>query len=186
MNKDTKKISNLFLRYLSIIILGLGNLYIIYKILTPLTLHATNFSLKIFTPTLLIENIIQFNQSLIEIAPPCVAGSAFYLLLVLLLSTANIKPEVRLKAVLTAIATLFVLNITRILILASIISTPSFETIHWIFWHIVSTIFVVATYIATIKLYKIKSAPFITDIKYLKSLTKKKPKSKRKHKKSKK
>lgn len=176
MNKDSKKITNLFSRYLAIIILGIANLYIIYKILTPLTIHATNLALKIFTPTTLVENIIQFNQTIIQIAPSCVAGSAFYLLIALFLSTANIKPKTRLKAILTATAALFVLNVTRILILATLTTTPNFETIHWILWHIASTIFVVVTYIATIKLYKIKSIPVVSDIKYLKSLTKPKRK----------
>lgn len=170
MDKDFKKITSLFSRYLIILILGVGDLYLIYKILTPLTLHATNLILKIFTPTTLSGNTIYFNQSIIQIVPACVAGSAFYLLIALILSTANIAPEVRLKALLAALTAFFALNITRILILITLIKTPEFETIHFIFWHIVSTIFVIATYIATIKLYKIKSVPIISDFNYLKSL----------------
>ena len=173
MDSDYRKTTNLFLRYLTILILGTGNFYLIYKALTPLTIHTTNLLLNIFTPTTLTEDIIRFNQATIQIVPSCVAGSAFYLLLILLFSTANIKPTTRLYAILTATATLFILNITRILILASLTTTPNFETIHWIFWHIVSTIFVAATYIATTKLYKIKSIPVYSDIKYLKNLTKK-------------
>lgn len=172
MNKN-KKIISLFLRYLTILILGAGNLYIIYKVLTPPTIYTTNLLLNIFTSTTLQGNFIYFGQTIIEIAPSCVAGAAFYLLLALLLSTADVKPKTRLYAILTAIAIFFALNITRILILASLISTPNFETIHWVFWHIVSTIFVVATYIATVKLYKIKSIPVYSDFKYLISLTKK-------------
>lgn len=182
MNKDTKKIINLFSRYILILALGIGNLYLIYKILTPLTIHTTNLAIRIFTATTLTEDIIQFGQSIIQIAPACVAGSAFYLLIALFLSTANIPPKTRFKAILTAILALFILNILRILILAFLIATPNFEIIHWIFWHLVSTIFVVATYITTIKFYKIKSVPIISDVKYLKSLIK----SKQKHKKKKK
>ena len=180
MNKDSKKILNLFSRYLAVLILGTSNLYLIYKILTPLTIHTANLSIKIFTPTVLVENIIQFNQTIIEIAPSCMAGSAFYLLLALILSTANIQPKTRFKAVLTALTVLFVLNIIRILILASLTATPNFETIHFIFWHIVSTAFVVTIYIATIKYYKIKSVPILSDLKYLKGLTKTKHKKKKK------
>lgn len=168
-----KKIIGLFSRYLVILIFGIGNMYLIYKILTPPTIHATNLLLSVFTQTTLIGNTIYFGQVIIEIAPSCVAGSAFYLLLILLFSTADIKPKTRLYAILTAIAILFVLNVTRILILAPLTTLPNFETIHWVFWHIVSTVFVVTTYIATIKLYKIKSIPVYSDIKYLIGLTKK-------------
>lgn len=168
-----KKIIGLFSRYLTVLFLGAGNLYLLYKLLTPLTIHATNTLLSIVTPTTLQGNIIYFGQTTIQIVPACVAGAAFYLLLVLLFTTADIKPKTRAYAILTATATFFVLNITRILILASMTTFPNFETIHWIFWHIVSTVFVVATYIATIKLYKIKSIPIYSDFKYLISLTKK-------------
>ena len=68
---------------------------------------------------------------------------------------------------------LFVLNIARILLLASLIASPSFETIHWVFWHIVSTVFVVGTYIATTRIYKIKTIPVYSDFKYLTKLVKK-------------
>ncbi len=169
-----QKTIGLFSRYLAVLILGIGNLYLIYKILTPLTIQTTNILLGLFTQTTLRENTIYFGQTIIEIVPSCVAGSAFYLLLVLLFATADVKPKTRLNAILTAISILFILNITRILILASLTTTANFETIHWIFWHIVSTVFVVATYIATIKLYKIKSIPVYSDFKYLLSLTKKK------------
>lgn len=182
MNKSSKKITNLFLRYLTILALGTSNLYLIYKILTPATIHATNTILNLFTITTLTENIIHFNQTTIQIVPSCVAGSAFYLLLALLLSTANIKPKTRLNAILTAVAILFALNVTRILILTSLTNSPNFETLHWIFWHIISTLFVVATYIATIKLYKIKSIPIISDIKYMKSLIRTKHKCEKKKK----
>ncbi len=172
MSKDNKKIFNLFLRYTTILLLSISNLYIFYKILIPLTLHTTNIIIKIFTPTTILKNTIHFNQTTIQIIQPCVAGSAFYLLLILLLSTANIKPLVRTKAIATALIAFFILNISRILLLSTITKLPSFETIHFIFWHIVSTIFVVATYLSTIKFYKIKSIPIYTDLKYLNSLTK--------------
>ena len=171
---NNKKIIGLFSRYLIILLLGTGKLYLIYKVLTPLTIQTTNTLLNVFTQTTLRENIIYFGQIIIEIAPSCVAGSAFYLLLILLFTTADVNIKTRVTAILTAITILFALNITRILILAFLTTSPNFETIHWIFWNIVSTVFVVATYIATIKLYKIKSIPIYSDFKYLKSLTKQK------------
>lgn len=184
MNEQSKKIYGLFARYLAILLIGAGNLYIVYKLLTPLTVHTLNTVLSIFTATALSNNIIYLSQTRIEIVPACVAGAAFYLLFLLLFSTANIKPETRAKAVITAFAIFFALNITRILILIPMINTSYFETIHWIFWHIISTIFVVAVWFSIIKIYKIKSIPIYSDLKYLRNLIKpvKKSKRKKKHK----
>jgi len=183
MDKQSKKILGLFARYFSILLIGSGNLYVIYKILTPLTVHILNSILSIFTDTILSENIIYLGEIVIEIIPACVAGSAFYLLLLLLFSTGDIKPEVRTKAVITSFAALFTLNILRILILIPMASTSYFGIIHWIFWHLISTIFVVSIWIGIVKIYEIKTIPIYSDVKYIKSLIKiKKSKGKKKHK----
>lgn len=174
MDKQNKKITGLIARYFSILILGLGNFYILKKALTPLTIHTTQLALSLFTETNLIGDTIHTTFLKIQIAPACVATSAFYLILILIFSTSAIKPKTRLKAALTAMAILFALNITRILILIPAFATPYFDAIHWIFWHLISTIFVVGTWFATTKLYKIKSIPIYSDIKYLKNLTKSK------------
>lgn len=183
MNKQSKKILGLFARYFSILLIGSGNLYIIYKLLTPLTIHILNTILSIFTDTILRGNTIHLGHVAIEIVPACVAGSAFYLLLLLLLSTADIKPETRTKAITTSFIILFVLNILRILILIPMTGVSYFETVHWVFWHLVSTVFVVLVWIGIVKMYKITTIPIYSDIKYIKSLIKtKKSKRKKKHK----
>lgn len=184
MNKQSKKILELFTRYFTILIFGIGNLYLIYKILTPITIQTLNLILSIFINTTLVENIIYMDRAVIEIVPACVAGAAFYLLLLLLLSIRDINPKIRIKAIATAFAMLFILNISRILILIPIINTSYFETIHWIFWHLISIIFVVAIWFSVIKIYKIKSYPIYSDFKYIRGLINpvKKSKRKKKHK----
>ena len=107
MRKEEWKILNLFLRYFSLIVIGIGNFYIIYKILIPITVNTLNAILLVFTNINVADNIIFLSSSKVEIAPACVAGSAFYLLLLLILSTANIKPRVRAKAILTSVFLLF-------------------------------------------------------------------------------
>jgi len=176
MDKQSKKILGIFSRYIILLILGIGNLYIIYKILTPATIHTVNWALSVFTKTILVENIIILEEITIEIIPACIAGAAFYLLFILVLSTPNIKLKTRVFAIITATATLFILNIARILILVQLSDLASFETIHWIFWHIISIIAVVAIWFGTAKLYKIKSIPIYSDITYIKKLIKPKPK----------
>lgn len=182
MDKQLKKIFGLFARYFAIILVGMGNLYIIYKLLTPLTIYTLNAILSIFTDSMMVGNVIYLNEVIIEIIPACVAGAAFYLLILLIFSTADIKPRIRIKAVFTAFAMFFILNILRILILIPMINTSYFETIHWVFWHIISTVFVVVVWFSVVKIYKIKAIPVYSDLKYIKSLIKPVKKSKRKKK----
>ena len=166
-SREAKLLLGMFARYLALLLMGTGNLYIIYAILTPLTLHTLTAILSIFTTPILIDNFIILTGVTIEIIPACVAGAAFYLLLIFALSVPDVKPVTRTKAILTSFAILFALNILRILAIIPLIKSSNFQTIHWITWHIASTIFVVATWLATITIYKIKSIPVYTDLKYL-------------------
>ena len=177
------RITGIFARYFVTLLIGVGNLYVIYKILTPLTVYILSAILSIFTDATLYGNTIHLNGATIEIVSACVAGSAFYLLLLLLMLTADIKPETRAKAITTSFAMLFALNILRMLVLIPIMGASYFGTIHWISWHVISTIFVVGIWISIVKIYKIKTIPVYSDIKYIISLVKtKKPKRKKKHK----
>ena len=171
--REAKLLLGMFARYFSLLLIGTGNLYIVYAILTPLTIYATTTALSIFTTTTLIDNFISIPGVTIEIVRACVAGAAFYLLLILTLSTPGVKPITRTKTILTAIAILFALNISRILILIPLIKSIYFQTIHWVIWHLVSILFVVGTWFAVVKIYKIKSIPIYSDIKYLMNLIKK-------------
>ena len=179
MNKQSKRILGLFARYISVLILGAGNLYLLYKILTPLTVRATSILLAIFSPTTVADNLIRFNGLMIDIVPACVAGAAFFLLLFLILSTAEIKPRKRTSVIILSLVTFFILNILRIVILAKLARTSYFGVVHWASWHIISTLFVVGIWFAIVKIYKIKSIPVYSDLMYLQSLFKPKKKSKR-------
>jgi len=182
MDKQTKKIIGLFSRYIIILAIGISNLYILYQFLTPATIKALTVILSIFTNPVVTNNIIYLEKVALEIVPACVAGSGFYLLLILILSTAEIKPKRRAKTIITAFAIFFILNITRILILIPLTGSPAFETIHWIFWHLISIVFVVAVWFNVVKIYKIKKIPVYSDIKYMISLIKSPKNSKRKKK----
>jgi len=161
------------------LLLGAGNLYLFYKILTPLTTRTVSAILSIFSPATVADNLIRFNGMMIEIIPSCVAGAAFFLLLFLILSTAEIKPGKRALIIILSMIALFILNILRIVTLAGLAKTSYFEVAHWTSWHIISTLFVVGIWFAMIKIYKIKSIPVYSDLLYIQSLVKKRKKSKR-------
>jgi len=179
MNKQSKRILGLFSRYFALLLAGAGNLYIFYKILTPLTIRTTGGILSLFGATRIAGSFILFKETIIEIAPACVAGAAFYLLFLFILSTAEVKPLKRFYALVMASAMFFILNLSRIIFLALIAGASYFPTVHWIFWNLVSTVFVVAVWFAIVKIYKMKSIPVYSDMVYLRSLMKSGKKSKR-------
>lgn len=169
---DTKNILFLFLRYLLIIILGLSNLILIYKIFTPLTIQPVYFILSIFSPVILLGNTIIYNSSAIQLIPACIAGSAYYLLIILILSTPNIKPAKKILVALLSLLSLLILNILRIVLLALITKSIYFNSVHMLFWYALSTIFVAGIWILSVKIFNIKSVPFYSDLKYLLKLIK--------------
>ncbi len=160
-----KQISSLVLRYVILLAVAIPNLYIFYLIFTPLTTYPVYFLLNLF-------NIPTASISLI---PACIAGSAYYLLLILNLSTPSIKFIKRTKLILIAFATFLIINILRIIFLCILYTSgsPFFDATHKIFWYAGSTILVIAIWFIQVKIYKIKHIPIYTDIKYLYRQTKK-------------
>jgi exosortase/archaeosortase family protein len=167
MNKDSKKTLNIFIRYFAVFLVGLGNLYVFYKVLTYPTVFSVNNILSMVTETAVSGTSIFMRDLAVEIIPACVMGAAFYLLFALVFLTGDIKPIKRTKLLIYAFISLFVLNVLRILFLILINKINSFEIIHWVLWNIVSAIFIVAIWLALTKLFKIKSIPVYTDFKYL-------------------
>jgi len=160
---------SIFIRYLALLIL-IFSTPIIYKIFTPLTIYPTLAIIKLFiNQTTLIQNTIILNQqTAIEIIPACIAASAYLLLLILNLSI-PIKPIKRLYTLLLSFTLFLTLNILRISTLSILAynNFPFFDITHKLLWYLGSTIFVIAIWFLTIKLFKIKTIPFYTDIKYL-------------------
>jgi exosortase/archaeosortase family protein len=182
MYKENRDLSEVFIRYIIILIAGLKNLFIFYKILTPITIGVLVFSLGIFTEVSVTENIITLNWVDIEIIPACIAGAAFYLLFILIFSTGGIKPKERFKILIVSFATLLILNVLRIIFLILIAEEPYFLIAHWVFWHLISTVFVIGIWIGIVKLYKIKGVPIYSDFMDIKRLVKPIKKTKRKKK----
>ena len=157
------------LRYIiTLIITIFSNIF--YSIFTPLTIYPTYAILSLTQTTTLTNTTLTFNGTQFTFIPACIAGTAYLVLTILVLTTKGIKPIERIKALLTGYLLLLLLNITRILTLIFIytfISEQLFHTLHLIFWHILSTIFVLLIWILLTKLYKIKQIPIYSDIKHL-------------------
>lgn len=177
-------VSNIISRYLVLVLLifpffnltsSLWDLVFVRFILTPLTVYPVYFFLNIFFNTSLFsDTVILINGFFpIELVPACIAGSAYYLLLLLNLSTPKIKS--RFKLIILSFFSLLVLNVLRILILSILAFNDysNFDATHKFFWYSLSTIFIVAIWFFQVKKFKIKEIPFYSDLKLLVKKSKK-------------
>lgn len=155
-------------RYLILLLLGLGNLYIIYTIFTPLTVYPVFFILSLFYDVGLQGINLTIGNNIIELITACVAGAAYYLLLILNLST-PMKPKQRLYSLLYLFSALLLLNIIRIVFLSILFinNSSSFDFTHKFLWYGISTVFVVVLWFSAVKIYDIKKIPFYSDYKLL-------------------
>jgi len=166
-----KKIPDIILRYAILIIAAIANLWIFYLVFTPLTVLPVFWLLDLFYDALLVSGrIILINRMIpIELIEACIAGAAYYLLLILNLSTPGIKLNKRVKMIALSFIFFLVVNILRIFILSLVAVSGSsfFDITHIFFWYALSTVFVVAIWFAEVKIFKIKEIPFYSDLRLL-------------------
>jgi exosortase/archaeosortase family protein len=170
MKEKSKKYLDIFIRYSILIIFSLFNLQIFYFIFKPLTIYPLYFLLSLFFDVSLINNVLLIsNQFPIEIIGACVAGSAYFLLLILNLSVPKINLKKRIHILIFSFILLLILNIARIFFLSLIFLSGNslFDTAHKIFWYLGSTIFVIGIWFLEVKIFKLKEIPFYSDIKFL-------------------
>ncbi len=172
--KKSKKEIEISLRYILLLILGIFFSYF-YNFFFKATIYSSEFILSLFYETFIIENKIVFLNKIIEIVPACVGLSAYFLLLILNLSI-PMNFKTRVKSILFSVLLLFLLNIFRIFLLAVLFikDYTYFNILHKVFWYLLSTIFVIAIWFLTTKLFKIKSIPIYTDFRFLMSVIKRK------------
>jgi exosortase/archaeosortase family protein len=174
--KKRGQIFDIIARYLILFIIGIVGTSFFYFIFTFLTIQPVYLLLKIFFNPSLVSNIIVINNLPIEIIGACIAGSAYYLLLMLNLSMPKIKLRKRIFLLIFSFSVLLILNILRIFLLSVLyVSQFSFFDItHKLFWYVGSIIFVVGIWFLSVSMFKIKEIPFYSDIKYLSKNIKKK------------
>ena len=162
------EVSNIIIRYALLVLLGLGNLYIIYLILTPVTLYLVYFALKLIADPILISNAILLKGYLIELIPACIAGAAYYLLLILNLTT-PMDIEKRIKSLIFLVISFLILNTIRIIVFIILIINQFryFDVSHKAVWYFGSTVLLVLVWFVNMRLFKIKAIPAYTDLNNL-------------------
>ena len=177
MKKEDRKAVFIFIRYLILVLIALPNLFLFYFIFTPLTVYPVNSILSLFYNSQLMGNQIIIGPTAVEIVDACIAGSAYYLLLLL-----NLSVHMNLKKRISSVAFSFIIflaiNILRISIFTILLvnSFKYFDITHKIFWYVLSGAIVFLVWFLTIKTFKIKEIPFYTDIKLFTSKIKSKHK----------
>lgn len=172
-NMNKKEPLFLFLRYLLILLFGLGNLFIFSFLFTFPTIKLTSFLLSFAGQTASMNDIIVFNNQIIQLIPACIALSAYYLLFILVFSTRGIKPLKQVKIFIFSSFIFLIFNVFRIFVLILFLNASFFEPLHLFLWYFISTLAVFLIWIINIKLFKIKEIPIYSDVKFLFLLTRK-------------
>lgn len=178
-----KELEDIIIRYTILVGIAAFGIPVIYKIFTPLTLYPVFFLLKIIGQTTLhAPAIIIFQGLKIEIIPACVAGAAYFLLLVLNIAT-PLEYKKRIKGLLFLLGGFLIINILRIVFLSILALQQSqlFEIVHKTSWYFGSTLMLLLLWSAHVYLLKIKEVPLYTDVQtILKAVSKKKSSTKNK------
>lgn len=166
----TRKYLSIFVRYALAVFLGLFNLFLIYLIIAPITSSSVYFLGNLFFSDFARISAVEFSleSSLIKLIPACFAGAAYYLLIILNLSTPmNLKK--RIHSLIFLLLSFFILNLIRIIVFIGLLAyeLSFFDVAHEFTWYFGSTFLVVILWFANVKLFKITSVPFYEDIKSL-------------------
>jgi exosortase/archaeosortase family protein len=166
-----KYIKELLVRIVIAVLLLVIPVNIFYLLFSKVTLFG---SLSIFYLLGYPIHVNGYNLSIngqgLEFVPACVATSAYYLLALLVLLTKDIKLKDRFYIFVSGGLLILLMNLIRIDILIYLLvefGKNWFESVHIIFWHFVSSIYVVAVWIFLTYKFKIKSVPVYSDFKFL-------------------
>ncbi len=167
---ETRDTIEMFVRYLLLALIPIGGMAILYIIFTPLTVSPVYWLLKkMYADTVLLgTTTLYFQQNYANIVEACVAGAAYYLLLILNLTTPMPLLK-RAKSITFILVVFLVFNILRIVIFARLLVNGAdyFDSAHQITWYFGSTVLVIVVWFVNVLLFDIREIPIYTDVKSL-------------------
>ena len=168
-----RKLLFLALRYLFLLVIAIPHLWIFYAVFTPLTVYPVFFILNMFYSVSLDGVSLIIGNNIIKLVEACIAGSAYYLLLILNMTT-PMKTEKRIKSVAFCFFSFLAMNIARIVVFSALLlgSFSLFNLTHLVFWYFISSLLVVFIWLSAVKLFKIKEIPAYDDLKFVYKLIK--------------
>ncbi len=158
-------------RYLLLVILSIFNLALFYMLFTPLTLYPSFFIIHLFKPAAYLISqsaTMQIGNNSIQLVNACIAGSAYYLLLILNLTT-PMSLKTRIKSIFFLFGSFLILNVLRIVVFAFLFlgGYSAFDVAHKLVWYFGSTVMLLVVWFANVRFLNILSIPLYTDIKTL-------------------
>lgn len=164
---EKEEVLHLLLRYFVLLLFGFFGIGLFYFIFTPLTVWPVYLVLnKLYAAQLLEGNVIFFKGYYANIIPACVAGAAYFALLVLNLVT-PMSLNTRIKSLLFMFVSFLLINILRIIIFAAIVFVgyKYFDVAHMLTWYIGSTLLVVIIWFLSVWIFKIQGIPVYSDVR---------------------
>lgn len=179
MNKSTKsKIYSIVLRYVLLLLFAFIGFELFYFIFKPLTLNLSFFMFDLFFNSYIIGDVIHFYGSKIslEVIGACVAGSAYFLFLMLNLSTPKIKFSKRMLLLAISFTAFLIINVLRIFLIGYLFlnSSSYAEFVHKFLWYFGSIFMVILIWFIQVWSFNIKEIPFYSDLKFIFNYIKKK------------
>ncbi len=167
MNKKERTIIHVLIRYLILLVLGIFS-SLFYLVFFYLTIMPSYFLLKLFYEVSLSGHVLKVAGLEIGVVSACVAGSAYYLLLILNLTT-EMTTKQRIFSLFSSLFLLLVINILRISLFSVLLIEDYiyFDLLHHFFWYFMSILIVVVTWFFTAWLFKIKRIPIYSDLSAL-------------------
>ncbi|RMD66581.1 pacearchaeosortase [Candidatus Pacearchaeota archaeon] len=180
---ELKEVLGMFARYVVLLFLGLFGIRLFYAVFSPLTAYPSYWLSNLvfggaeFVP----PNLILIGSLTIELIPACIAGAAYYLLLILNLTT-PMHVVKRIKSLAFLILTFLVINIMRIVTFIVIASrgTQYFDAAHLGVWYFGSTVMIVILWFVNVWVFNIRAIPVYTDFSNLIAEMTRKPKKRKK------
>jgi len=166
LSKSNNFVWDIIIRYALALLIAFPKLYIFYWAFTPATINLSSLFLSPFYSVTTLGNILIINSLSIELVKACIAGAAYYLLVVLNLLT-PMPLEKRAKNLLFLILTFLIINSIRIAIFSALAlnNYAYFDLAHRLVWTLGSTLFVIILWFSSTIIFKIDKIPIYSDIR---------------------
>ncbi len=164
---QTKKAYFIMMRYL--VLVAVGVLYpLLSLIILYLTLYPAYFLLNLIYEVSVSGYVLTVSGVEVGIVSACVAGSAYFLLLILNLTT-GMNSRKRVCSLFFSLLLLLVVNILRIFFFSILFVEDFvyFDILHKFFWYFMSVLLVVFIWFLTVLVFKIRRIPVYSDLVFL-------------------
>ena len=166
-DKKEKALKFLLFRYLILLFLGIVYPFFSFIVLY-FTIYPSYFLLNFFYEASVSGYVLNVSGFEIGIVSACLAGPAYYLLLILNLTT-SLDLKKRISSVFFSFGSLWMFNVFRIFLFSVLLVENFFyfDLLHNFFWHFMSLLLVVLIWFLTVWIFGIKKVPVYSDLTFV-------------------